>query len=30
MGVTLFSACAYVILNMIADIVVALDPRVRV
>lgn len=30
MGVTLFSACAYVVLNMIADIVVALDPRVRI
>ncbi len=29
MGVTIFSACAYVILNLIADIVVALDPRVR-
>lgn len=30
MGVTLFSACAYIILNLIADIIVALDPRVRV
>jgi len=30
MGVTIFSACAYVILNMIADIIIALDPRVRV
>ncbi len=28
-AVTLFSAVAYVILNMLADIVVALDPRVR-
>lgn len=28
-GVTIFSACAYVILNMIADIVIAVDPRVR-
>lgn len=28
-GVTLFSAISYVILNLIADIVVALDPRVR-
>lgn len=30
MGVTIFSACAYVILNLIADVVIALDPRVRV
>lgn len=30
MGVTIFSACAYVILNLIADIVIALDPRVRI
>jgi peptide/nickel transport system permease protein len=29
-GVTLFAAIAYVILNMIADIIIALDPRVRV
>lgn len=29
MGVTIFSAIAYVILNLIADIVIALDPRVR-
>lgn len=28
-GVTIFSACAYVILNMIADMVIAVDPRVR-
>ena len=30
MGVTLFSAIAYVILNTVADIIVALDPRVRI
>lgn len=30
MGVTLFSACAYIILNLIADIIIALDPRVRI
>jgi peptide/nickel transport system permease protein len=30
MGVTIFSTIAYVFLNMIADIIVALDPRVRV
>lgn len=29
-GVTLFSACSYIILNLIADIVIAIDPRVRV
>lgn len=29
MGVTIFSAIAYVVLNLIADIVIALDPRVR-
>lgn len=29
-GVTLFSACSYVILNLFADIVIAIDPRVRV
>lgn len=29
MGVTIFSAIAYVILNMIADFIIALDPRVR-
>jgi len=29
MGVTILSTIAYVILNMIADIIVALDPRVR-
>ena len=30
MGVTIISAIMYVILNLIADIIVALDPRVRV
>lgn len=30
MGVTIISAILYVILNLIADIIVALDPRVRV
>ncbi|WP_367669377.1 ABC transporter permease [Caldanaerobacter subterraneus] len=30
MGVTIFSACAYVILNLVADIIIALDPRVRI
>ncbi|MDR0599414.1 MAG: ABC transporter permease [Treponema sp.] len=30
MGVTIFSTVTYVILNMAADIIVALDPRVRV
>lgn len=30
MGVTLFSACSYVILNLISDIIIALDPRIRV
>lgn len=30
MGVTLFSACAYIVLNLIADIIIAFDPRVRV
>lgn len=30
MGVTIFSTCVYVALNMIADIIVALDPRVRI
>jgi len=29
MGVTLFSAIVYLVLNLIADIVIALDPRVR-
>jgi peptide/nickel transport system permease protein len=30
MGVTIFSTCVYVALNLIADVIVALDPRVRV
>lgn len=30
MGVTIFAAIAYVILNLIADILISLDPRVRV
>ncbi|NPV86658.1 MAG: ABC transporter permease [Anaerolineae bacterium] len=30
MGVTIFSAFSYVVLNLIADIIIALDPRVRV
>lgn len=29
-GVTLFSACSYVVLNLLADIIIAIDPRVRV
>ncbi|MEG6523688.1 ABC transporter permease [Desulfotomaculum sp. 1211_IL3151] len=29
MGVTIFSAVAYVILNLVADIIIAFDPRVR-
>lgn len=29
MGVTIFSAFSYVILNLVADIIIALDPRVR-
>ena len=29
-GVTIFSACAYIFLNLVADIIIALDPRVRV
>lgn len=28
-GVTLFSSCSYVILNLMADIIIAIDPRVR-
>ncbi|MPN29298.1 Dipeptide transport system permease protein DppB [bioreactor metagenome] len=28
-GVTIFSAACYVILNLAADIIIALDPRVR-
>jgi peptide/nickel transport system permease protein len=29
MGVTIFSACSYVFLNLVADLIIALDPRVR-
>ncbi len=29
-GVTLFSAISYVVLNLLADIIIAIDPRVRV
>lgn len=29
MGVTVFAACAYILLNLIADIIISLDPRVR-
>ncbi len=29
MGVTIFSAFSYVILNLVADIIVAMDPRIR-
>jgi len=29
MGVTIFSAFSYVVLNLVADIIIALDPRVR-
>jgi len=29
MGVTIFSAISYVILNLVADLIIALDPRVR-
>ena len=29
MGVTLFSSIAYIILNLVADIIIAMDPRVR-
>lgn len=30
MGVTIISAIAYVILNLVADVIIAMDPRVRV
>lgn len=30
MGVTIFSAFSYILLNMVADIIIAIDPRVRV
>lgn len=29
MGVTIFSAASYVVLNLVADLIIALDPRVR-
>jgi len=29
MGVTIFSAICYMILNLIADLIIALDPRIR-
>ncbi len=29
-GVTLFSACSYIVLNLLADIIIAIDPRIRV
>ncbi|NPV69332.1 MAG: ABC transporter permease [Firmicutes bacterium] len=29
MGITIFAACTYVLLNLFADIVISLDPRVR-
>ena len=29
MGVTVLGACAYIILNLIADIIISLDPRVK-
>lgn len=28
-GVTIFGACCYIVLNLIADVIIALDPRVR-
>ena len=28
-GVTIFGACCYILLNLVADVIVALDPRVR-
>lgn len=30
MGVTIFSAIVYLILNLVADIIIALDPRIRI
>jgi peptide/nickel transport system permease protein len=30
MGVTIFSAVCYIVLNLVADIIIAMDPRVRV
>ena len=29
MGVTIFGACCYILLNLVADVIIALDPRVR-
>ena len=29
MGVTILAACAYILLNLIADIIISLDPRVK-
>jgi len=29
MGVTIFTACSYVLLNLLADLLLAIDPRVR-
>ena len=29
MGVTIFGACCYILLNLLADLIIALDPRVR-
>ena len=29
MGVTIFGACRYILLNLLADLIIALDPRVR-
>ena len=28
-GVTLFGAVCYIVLNLLADIIIAMDPRVR-
>jgi peptide/nickel transport system permease protein len=30
MGVTIFSAIVYMLLNLLADLIIALDPRVRI
>jgi len=30
MGITIFAACTYVLLNLLADIIISLDPRVRI
>ena len=29
MGVTIFGACCYILLNLLADIIIAMDPRIR-